>query len=76
MARAQTADLQLMTNIYKGAFTKQNGRTDYKTQTCFLFLYFFKLPCHKTQLTLKYTSYKTTQLTKYIINKTYTSRKF
>lgn len=38
-----------------------------------LFLFFsisFKLSCHKSQLTLKYTYYKTTQLIKYIIKLT------
>lgn len=36
----------------------------------FFFSISFKLSCHKSQLTLKYTYYKTTQLIKYIIKLT------
>lgn len=50
-----------------------NEKREHSLEDSQLFFFFsisFKLPCHKSQLTLKYTYYETTQLIKYIIKLT------
>ena len=50
-----------------------NEKREHSLEDSQLFFFFsisFKLSCHKSQLTLKYTYYETTQLIKYIINLT------